>query len=95
MEQFNQLTPAEHERLTVLMEECGEVVQAIGKIFKHGYKSTYDNGETNRAALERELGDLRYGMINICDKGDLNKANIHHYADIKALKIQQYYHHQD
>lgn len=38
-EHFNRLTPAEHERLAYLMEECGEVIQIIGKIMRHGYES--------------------------------------------------------
>lgn len=38
-EHFNRLTPAEHERLAYLMEECGEVIQAIGKIMRHGWES--------------------------------------------------------
>ena len=33
---FNGLTPAEAERLALLMEECGEVVQIIGKVLRHG-----------------------------------------------------------
>lgn len=52
---FNQLTPAEAERLALLAEECGEVIQAIGKILRHGYESRHpDGGPTNREALERE-----------------------------------------
>lgn len=38
MKHYNELTPEEHERLSLLMEECGEVVQIIGKIFRHGYE---------------------------------------------------------
>ena len=37
MNNFNQLTPAETERLAILAEECGEVIQAVGKILRHGY----------------------------------------------------------
>lgn len=35
--------PTEAERLVVLMEECGEVIQACSKILRHGWKSS--NGE--------------------------------------------------
>jgi hypothetical protein len=38
MEYFNSLTPAELERLSLLLEELGEAQQAIGKILRHGYK---------------------------------------------------------
>ena len=34
MDKHNNLTPAEEERLALLSEECGEVIQAIGKVLK-------------------------------------------------------------
>ena len=34
---FNKLTPAQAERLAILIEECGEVIQAATKILRHGY----------------------------------------------------------
>lgn len=34
---FNGLSPAEVERLALLAEECGEVIQTVGKILRHGY----------------------------------------------------------
>src|SRR5579872_899269 len=33
------LTPAQIERLALLAEECGEVMQAVSKILRHGYES--------------------------------------------------------
>ena len=58
-EHFNKLTPAQAERLAMLAEECGEVIQAVGKILRHGFESRHPNGgETNKDALLRELGDL-------------------------------------
>lgn len=50
MKHFNQLTPAEHERLAYLMEECGEVIQIIGKIMRHGYES-YDPTDPNNKVV--------------------------------------------
>lgn len=68
MQHFNKLTPAEAERLAMLAEECGEVVQVIGKILRHGYESYHPkdlfNGypkpgaETNRDLLANEVCDL-------------------------------------
>ena len=37
MRPFNQLDCAAAERLAVLAEEAGEVVQAVTKILRHGY----------------------------------------------------------
>jgi NTP pyrophosphatase (non-canonical NTP hydrolase) len=92
---FNGLSPAEAERLAVLAEELGESVQAIGKILRHGYESRHPlGGPTNRQALEKELGDVRHAMIRLCDAGDLSKQHIHDMADVKALNIVKYLHHQ-
>jgi NTP pyrophosphatase (non-canonical NTP hydrolase) len=94
-EHFNQLSPAEAERLALLAEEMGEAIQAVGKILRHGYESTHPNGgPTNRESLERELGDVRHAMIRICHAGDLRKDAIHDHADAKAATVAQYLHHQ-
>jgi hypothetical protein len=58
---FNQLTPAEDERLAKLCEEAAEVVQIGMKIMRHGYESyNPDKPEdgSNREQLCRELEDL-------------------------------------
>lgn len=57
-EHFNKLTPAEHERLSLLFGECGEVIQAISKIMRHGYESGW-NGNNNRADLEKEISHVQ------------------------------------
>jgi hypothetical protein len=46
---FNGLTPAEAERLALLAEECGEVIQAIGKVLRHGYESRHPYGEPDKS----------------------------------------------
>ena len=58
---FNQLTPAQAERLAMLAEECAEVIQVVGKILRHGYDSHHpsDPSTTNRQLLEREITALR------------------------------------
>lgn len=60
MKHFNKLTPAETERLAILAEECGETIQVIGKILRHGYESFHpkDYATTNRTLLENELVKL-------------------------------------
>lgn len=56
---FNNLTPAEAERLAMLAEECGEVIQVIGKILRHGYESCHPvSGERNRDRLQAEVTDV-------------------------------------
>jgi hypothetical protein len=55
MDHFNRLTPAEAERLALLLEELGEAQQIIGKILRHGYESYHpdDPETTNRTLLAR------------------------------------------
>ncbi|HCO91067.1 MAG TPA: hypothetical protein DIT40_08855 [Alphaproteobacteria bacterium] len=73
MQHFNNLTPAQAERLAMLAEECGEVIQAVGKILRHGYDSYHpeeaakfpENRQTNRDALVRELTDLSAVIVMI------------------------------
>lgn len=76
-EHFNELTPAEDERLAYLMEECGEVIQIIGKIMRHGFESrdptkavpTFDDnrgGQTgfrNTSPTNRKLLERELGDV--------------------------------
>ncbi len=58
MPHFNNLTPGAAERLAVLAEECGEVIQAVSKIQRHGYDSGHPRGDTSNVDdLEYELKD--------------------------------------
>jgi NTP pyrophosphatase (non-canonical NTP hydrolase) len=96
-EQFNDLTPAESERLYILMEECGEVIQVIGKILRHGYASTHpddENGHDNRDLLEIELGHVKYAQLMLHKAEDIDLANVRGSARLKAKKIAPYLHHQ-
>lgn len=95
---FNRLTPGEAERLALLAEECGEVVQVIGKILRHGYESCHPNGgDSNRVLLERELGDLLAAKELMCSEfargEDLSAACIDSFRDQKLKRVRQYLHH--
>jgi len=96
MEHFNQLNPDELERLAILMEECAEVQQVIGKILRHGYESHHpDNSmESNRFLLTKEMGDLKHAMKMIFDAKDVHEEHIDLRVKAKARKIQPYLHHQ-
>jgi NTP pyrophosphatase (non-canonical NTP hydrolase) len=93
---FNELTPAEAERLAVLLEELGETSQAIGKILRHGYASRNPlepHSLTNREALERELGDIQYAILAMTEADDVDAGTIADFSQDKAERIGRYLHH--
>jgi hypothetical protein len=77
MTSFNELTPAEAERLAYLTEEMAEAIQIIGKILRHGYESrdptkarpTFDDnrgGQTgfiNTSPTNRRLLEAELGDV--------------------------------
>ena len=92
---FNGLSPAEIERLAILMEEAGEVVQAVGKILRHGYESRHPVTQSNnRDELQKEIGDLRAAVTMMHNAGDIADCTIAGFEQIKLDKIGKYLHHQ-
>ena len=93
----NALTDAELERLALLSEEAGELVQTIGKIVRHGYESYNPDRSrdgSNRDQLQREIGDLLYCLQLLEINGDIDKEAIDYDAALAAEKKPQYLHHQ-
>lgn len=68
---FNRLAPDQSERLALLAEECGEAVQAIGKVLRHGFASW-----NNRGDLEKEIGDIFAAALLLVAAYDVNAHNI-------------------
>jgi hypothetical protein len=93
---FNQLSPAEAERLAILAEECAEVIQVVGKILRHGYDSFHpgDAGRTtNRALLENEIGHVR-AITQMMVKGeDVCDLEIQKGSLVKLERVDRYLHH--
>lgn len=94
MSVFNQLTPAQAERLAMLAEECG-------KILRHGYDSYHPDQQgtppeyryTNRKALGNELTDLYAVAASLCRDG-VPEGSLHD-QDLAWLKKLRYAHHQE
>ena len=81
MKKYENLThlDTEHEALTILMEECGEVIQECSKIIRFGADYT---------RLNKELGDL-FALIEILDGfGVLNQAEITEQIEKKKEKLK-------
>ena len=94
-EHFNQLTPAQAERLAMLAEECGKVIHVIGKILRHGYDSYHPNNPmvTNRQLLGRELTDLLAVAASLC-RDKVPEGSLHDQDQAWERKLR-YAHHQE
>jgi hypothetical protein len=98
---FNHLTEAEAERLSLLAEECAEVIQAVTKIQRHGYESynpdlpDLPTSPTNRDDLAREIGHVYHATQRMLDARDFSGAAVDLSRRQKAAKIAQYLHHQE
>lgn len=93
----NGLIPAEAERLAILAEECGEVIQVVGKILRHGYPSHNPNdpkGISNRGLLAKELGDLDWIVCLMESEGDFAVGARAQRKRLKVESARPYLHHQ-
>jgi hypothetical protein len=95
MKHFNQLTPAQAERLAMLAEECGEVIQIVGKILRHGYESYHPANPrlTNRDLLAKELRDVN-AVLQVMGRSELREYSIQDWIGVWDRKLQ-YTHHQE
>ena len=85
------------ERLALLLEECGEVQQIIGKILRHGYDSHHpeNNLVNNRMLLEKELGDLQFAINLMVKKKDVDDVEMVEHTQEAWTKKKPYLHHQN
>ena len=92
---FNQLTPAQAERLAMLAEECGEVIQVIGKILRHGYDGHHpqDPHRSNRTLLGQELTELYAVAASLC-RDNVPEGSLHSQDSAWSKKLR-YAHHQE
>lgn len=92
---YNKLCSAESERLALLIEECGEVIQAATKVLRHGWNGRYDNDETNQEALEREIGDVQ-AVLHVMEESLDFRPEVAAQAattKVRKLKTGKYLHH--
>lgn len=75
------------ELLTILMEECAEVIQEASKVIRFGAHAEY-SGDTPLSRLEKELGDLQC-MIDLLHSNDMvSYTNMDEYANAKYEKLK-------
>lgn len=76
------------ERIAILSEECGEVVQVCGKILRHGIDSTNPfTTQDNSELLHKEVGDILAAIELLIIKGDLDRECIN---DLAKFKLEKY-----
>ena len=94
-EHFNKLSPGEAERLAILAEECGEVIQVVGKILRHGYTSHHPDNPTvdNEELLYKEIIDVYASVAMLVKSFDIDTINPKDVEDAEIRK-KKYSHHQ-
>ena len=92
---FNGLSPADTEVLAILAEECGELVQAVTKILRHGIYSHHPESAqvTNRDLLEKEMGDVLGAMRMVCEAHIADRDAIYLQARGKLARLGRWLHH--
>jgi NTP pyrophosphatase (non-canonical NTP hydrolase) len=84
------------ERLVILAEESAEVGQAVSKILRfgpNGKHPTYQQGITNREALEKEIGDVLGMVYLLTSRGYLSAAKIQKAKRAKLKRVAKYLKH--
>lgn len=89
------MTEAELERLAILMEECAEVQQVIGKIIRFGWEDSHPkhDNQTNRKLLTQEMADLRVAMNLLLHEDDIDLKEFEEAEGKKLEKINKYLKH--
>jgi hypothetical protein len=90
------LTPAQIERLALVSEEMGEVIQVIGKTLRHGFDSSHPDygNETNRNLLEHEIGHVLYA-VDLLINHDISATNVQLSQELKREKVKPFLHYQE
>lgn len=95
---FNKLSPAEVERLSLFIEECGEAIHAATKVLRHGWDSTnpFDGGRekpTNRQSLEKEIGHIDNAVSILSQADDIDAKRYMAASKAKRETIARWLHH--
>ena len=73
------------EKLVLLIEECGEVIQAATKCLRFGWDIEHPDYGINHKVLAKEIGDL----IGVVDSLPLDSDIIKLFRSIKMIKAER------
>lgn len=76
------------ELLGLLIEECGEVAQRVGKLLRWGWKADFA-GTSQMHKLEVELGDVVAAIILAAFNGLARTGEIERHAAAKLAKLRE------
>lgn len=89
------LTPAATERLALLIEECGEVIQAATKVLRHGWDSHNPlkrDGTTNAEMLAKEIGQMTLAVNLLEENYDVRAIDVAEAYSDKKRTINRWLH---
>jgi NTP pyrophosphatase (non-canonical NTP hydrolase) len=90
------MNDSKRERLIMMAEECGEVVQMIGKVLRHGpenYHPADVDRVTNISLFREEVVDILAIYDMLIESGDiLNKITQDEIIARKRKKLKYTYH---
>lgn len=79
------MNETQKEIMLIAQEECAEVTQAISKVFRFGFDSSY-NGRSNQERLTEEVGDLLCMIELMMTKGIIDSMKV---LDAKKSKYEK------
>lgn len=86
-----QVTLHEREILTILMEECGEVITAASKMIRFGVDDANPSTDVlNSRALGLEIGDLSHMMDRVRQMGLIQEADEQEGRERKIERLAKY-----
>lgn len=94
-EAFNHLTLAQDELLSLLAEECAEVIQIVMKIQRHGLYSCHPDApkSSNKELLEKELGDVESAKELLRRIHVVNLEEVQEHKQWKLNNVGRWLHH--
>lgn len=89
----NNLSNAQLERLSILLEELGEVHQMIGKVLRFGYNSSHPDfpDTNNRIELAKEIGHVERAISLLVLNRDIDESVVIRSASSTGLSDYVYY----
>jgi NTP pyrophosphatase (non-canonical NTP hydrolase) len=81
----------DRELLTILAEECAEVIKAVSKALRFGLADGYPGTlTTNSADIGQEVGDILCVVEKLVERGILNVSEIDGAVVQKSAKLDRY-----